>query len=201
MGFLGSLFGSDQRKDLKRAKAASDRELQSGYDEGNAYYNQAFDILDPFVSGGVKGNAMYEQAIGLGTPEERSAAQNTYFSDPVFQQITNQNNNAMLRYLNSRGEAGGGKAALAGTRVAYEGYNSWLDRLKNQGAQAGQYASQQSGIRTGQGDMRYGLGLTKAGQETNFGNAMAASRNIGLNNLLNIAGTAAKFVSPTPTGK
>lgn len=192
MGFFSDLFGGSQRKDIRNAKRKSDAELQSGYDEAQPYYEQAFDALTPFAQSGVQANTLYTQALGLGTPEERNAAQNIYFSDPGFNRMMEQSSNALLRNLNARGQSVGGKANLAAARVASENYGGWLDRINNLGQQGGQFASGQSSIRMGQGDMRYGLGATRAGQETNYGNAIAQSRTTGINNLLNIAGTAGK---------
>jgi hypothetical protein len=47
-------------------------------------------------------------------------------------------------------------------------------------------------IRLGQGDMRYGFGATMAGNNINYGGARAQASTLGVNNLLNAAGTAAK---------
>lgn len=192
MGFLQDLTGASARKDLKRAKAASDRELQSGYDEAQPFYNEAFDLFTPYAEQGAEANRLYGAAIGLGSDEERAAAQQRYFSDPAMSAVLGQQSNALLRQLNARGNTYGGKAALAGTRVGLENYENWLNRLSGQGQQGGQYAGQQAAIRSGQGDMRYSLGTTRAGQESSFGNAMAENRNVGVNNLLNIAATGAK---------
>lgn len=137
---------------------------------------------------------MYGHAIGLGTDEQRTAAQSRYFSDPAMSAILGQSSNRLLRQLNARGNTYGGKAALAGARVGLENYEGWLNRLMGQGQQGGQYAGQQAAIRSGQGDLRYGFGATKAGQEINYGNARAENRNTGINNLLNIASTAADGV-------
>lgn len=98
----------------------------------------------------------------------------------------------MLRQLNARGSTYGGRAALAGARVGAENYTNYLDRLGNLGAQGGQYAGQQSNIRLGQGDSAFNFGATKAGNSINYGSARAAASQVGVNNLLNIGGTAIK---------
>lgn len=195
MGFFGSLFGGDQRKDLKRAKKKSDAELQSGYDEAQPFYNEAFDLFKPYAESGQVANERYNQLLGLGTPEERDSAQQTYLNDPAFQGMLGLESNRLLKQLNARGQTYGGTAALAGARVGLEGYNGYLNRLQGQGSQGVQAAGAQSGIRAGQGDLRFGLGATKAGSEINFGNAMAESRNSGINNLLGLGGTIAKGVA------
>lgn len=192
MGFLGSLFGSDQRKDLKAGKKKSDAELQAGYEGGNDYYNQGFDLLSPYAQQGAQDQNTYRQAIGLGTQQEQTNAQDRFFQDPAQQRIMGDQSNALLRQQNARGGTYGGQALLAAGRLANEQYGGWLNRLQGLGGQGVQVAGQQSNIRLGQGDMRYGLGLTKAGQETNFANSMAANRNTGINNLLGIAGAGAK---------
>jgi hypothetical protein len=168
--------------------------LQAGYDEAQPYYDEAFDLFTPYAEQGQQANQLYGHAIGLGTDEEREAAQSRFFSDPAMQSILGDQSNALLRQLNARGNTYGGKAALAGARVGRENYEGWLNRLMGQGQQGGQYAGQQASIRSGQGDLRYGFGATKAGQEINYGNARAENRNTGINNLLNVAGTAAKGV-------
>jgi hypothetical protein len=200
MGFLGSLLGTDQAKDLKRAKKASDKELQSGYDEAQPFYDQAFDLFSPFAQQGQEANKLYGQAIGLGSPEEQAAAQARYTRDPIQQSILGDQSNRLLKQLNARGSTYGGTAALAGARVGRENYNGWLDRLDNQAGAGFGATSSQAGLRSGQGDMRFGLGVTKAGQETSFGNAMAENRSTGINNLLKIGETAGKIFSALPIG-
>src|SRR5690606_18835459 len=138
------LTGASARKDLRRSKAASDRELQAGYDEAQPFYNEAFDLFTPYAEQGAEANKLYGHAIGLGTDEERSAAQGRYFSDPAMSAVLGQESNRLLRQLNARGNTYGGKAALAGARVGLENYEGWLNRLSGQGQQGGQYAGQQA---------------------------------------------------------
>lgn len=195
MGFFQDFFGSSAKKDLRNAKAKSDAALDQGYQSAQGRYDEAFDMFTPYAEQGSEANRLYGHAIGLGTDEERAAAQSRYFSDPAMSAVLGQQSNALLRQLNARGNTYGGKAALAGARVGLENYGGWLNRLSDQGQQGGQYAGQQAGIRMGQGDLDYGYGATKAGNEINFGNAMAQSRSTGVNNLLNLAGTAAKAYS------
>jgi hypothetical protein len=44
-----------------------------------------------------------------------------------------------------------------------------------------------AGLRANRGDMAIGRGTTLAGNSVNFGNAMAANRNTGINNLMGVA--------------
>lgn len=193
MGFLGDLFGSSGRKDLQRANASASKSLKEGYDQAQGYYNQAYDIFTPLAQDASSDLGTYRQAIGLGTPEQQSTAQSRYFSDPAQQAIMGQQSNALLRQLNARGNGtGGGILAMAGARLGNEQYQGWLNRLQGLGGDAGQYATQQASIRSGQGDSAWGYGATRAGQAVNFGSAMAQQRNTGINNLLGIASLGVK---------
>jgi hypothetical protein len=99
----------------------------------------------------------------------------------------------LLRKYTSPGSGtGGGRLALAGARVGVENYGGWLNRLQGVGQQGAQTATQQSNIRLGQGDLAWGYGATRAGQETSYGNARAQAQSLGVNNLLNLGGTIAK---------
>jgi hypothetical protein len=42
-------------------------------------------------------------------------------------------------------------------------------------------------LRANRGDMAIGRGTTLAGNSVNFGNAMAANRNTGINNIMGVA--------------
>lgn len=185
-------MGGSARKDLRRSKAASDAALKEGYTGANANLNQAYDLYTPYAESGQQGSSLYNQAIGIGTPEQRTAAQGIYLNDPMQQAQLGQSSNALLRNLNARG-AGPGVQALGASRVSAENYGNWLNRLQGVGQQGLAATGAQAGVRGSQAELNYGYGATRAGQETSFGNAMGASRNILTNNLLNAAGTAAKF--------
>ena len=57
-----------------------------------------------------------------------------------------------------------------------------------------------AGLQQGMGDMESGYGQQMAGNAINYGNAMAASRNIGINNLMGAGGLALKAFAPSPSG-
>lgn len=195
MGFFGSLFGSDQAKDLKRAKKASDAALKEGFDSAMTRYDQGYDELEGYASSGQLANTRYNQLLGLGTAEERAAGQRIYQDDPIFASILSNQSNALLRQQNARGATYGGQSVAMAGRLGLENYNDYLNRLQGQGQTGLQATGQQSNIRLGQGDAAWNYGATRANSAVNFGNAMAANRNTGLNNLLNIGGTAAKLIA------
>lgn len=200
MGWFGSFFGSDQRKDIRNANAKATAALDQGYQQSNQYYDDAYDLFSPYAEQGSKANDFYYNALGLNGDEARSQAQGVITSDPMFQGQMGQESNALLKQLNARGQSGGGLAQIAGQRVLQQNYFNHLDRYRDAGTQGFQATGAQAGLKTGQGDNAYGYGATKAGQAVNYGNAMASSRNIGINNLTGLiaAGTGAynAFMKP-----
>lgn len=194
MSFFGSLFGSDQRKDLKNAKKASDKALNEGFNTATMRYDQGYSELEPYSQGGTDAYNRYNQLLGLGTDEQRASGQQTYLDDPIFGSMLNQQSNALLRQQNARGGTYGGQAVMAAGRLGLENYNNYLDRLKGQGDQGFQATAGQSNIRLGQGDAAWNYGATKAGSAINYGNAQAQNRSTGINNLLGIAGAGAKLI-------
>ena len=195
MGFFGSLFGGDQKKELAKSKKKSDAALQEGFDTANQRYDQAFEMFTPFAQQGIEANDRYNALLGLSTPEARAAAQETYFSDPAFSAILDQESNRLLKQQNARGQTYSGNTRVLGGRLGLENYNNYLNRLQGQGQQGLQVAGNQSAIRAGQGDLAFGYGATKAGSEINYGNARAQASQSGINNLLNLGGTIAKGVA------
>lgn len=198
MGFLQDLTGATARKQLKRSKAASDAALQAGYDEAQPFYEEAFDLYEPYATSGQEANTRYNQLLGLGTEEERAAAQDTYLSDPIFSSVLDQQSNALLRQRNARGGTYTGATTMAAGRLGLENYGNYLNRLQGQGQQGFQATGARSNVRLGQGDLRYGFGATKAGQEINYGNARAAASQAGVNNLLSLGGLAIKGAGLIP---
>lgn len=196
MGLLGSFFGSDQRKDLRHAKGQADAALQQGYDGAYGDYTAAGDMYQPYAQSGQQANQFYSDALGLNGDDARSTAVNTMTSNPLFQGQLGQESNAMARMLNAQGAGGGGKAQLAAQRVFQQNAGNWLDRYRDQGSQGLQATNAMAGMRAQRGDLSYGYGATKAGNEINMGNAMAASRNIGINNIMGLGGLALNAVTP-----
>ncbi len=189
---MQDLTGATARKQLKGAKKASDAALKEGFDTAITRYDQGYSELEPYATSGTAANTRYNQLLGLGTAEERAAGQQTYLDDPIFSSVLNQQSNALLRQQNARGATYGGQTVQMGGRLGMEAYQGYLDRLRGQGDQGFQATGARSNIRLGQGDAAWNYGATKAGSAINYGNARAAASNTLTNNLLNIAGTAAK---------
>jgi len=196
MSFFSSFTGSDQRNDISNANKTANAALDSGYNASQGYYNQAADAYNPYVKTGTDANTFYGNALGLNGDAARTAAQGTITSDPLFSGKFALDSNNVLKSMNARGLNGSGAAALAGQRVLTEDYGNVLDRYANLRQQGLQATGAQAGVRTAQGDNAYGFGATKANNAIEYGNALAGTRNIGVNNVLGALGTAARFVNP-----
>lgn len=187
MGLIGSFFGKDQRKDLAGAKAQSDEHLAKGYGNQRADYTTAEGYYQPYANVGQQGiedqNAYRNILMNNGDAVDKFAAH------PLFNGELAANQMATQRAGNAAGW-GAGKEALAGQRVFAQTAGSWLDRYKdnaltglNTGLQA---TNQMAGLRAQRGDNAMGYAATRAGNEINYGNALAANRGVGVNNLLKV---------------
>ena len=205
MGFFGSFFGNDQRKDIQNANAQSNADLATGRTAAIGNYRAGQQRFDPYAQQGQKANALYGNATGANGVDAYKGAMADYAgADPFRDQNADLANNALMRQYNARGQGNSGTASLAVARAQTErgaqDWNSYLGRLQGQAGQGLQATQAQAGFDQGMGDIESGYGQQKAGNAINYGNAMAGSRNIGLQNMLGVAGTAAKFFAPTPGG-
>lgn len=193
MGF--DFFGNRARSDINRANKQATASLDRGYGEQSQRYDQAAGMFDPFVAQGRAAGDFYNNALGLGGADAQNQAITTLTGNPLFQGQLGQESNALMRNLNARGMGAGGTAAMAGQRVFQQTADNWLDRYRDQGRQGFEATNQQANVRMGQGDNAMGFAGTRANQGIQYGNALAQSRNTGLNNLMNIAGTAISGVN------
>lgn len=183
MGIIGSFFGRDQKKDLARAKAESDAALNQGYAQGDQRYQEAEGMYSPYAEQGREANTFYNDVL-----MNRGDAVGRFSSNPLFSGELASNFMATQRAGNAAGW-GAGKEALAGQRVFGQTAGSWLDRFRDAGQTGLTATNAMAGLRANRGDMAIGKGQTQAGNAINFGNAMAANRNTGINNLMGLAGT------------
>lgn len=195
MSFFDSFTGKAQRRDHERSNARAEAFLAEGMAKHDAKSEDAikqWDILDPYVQQGGQANTMYANALGVNGQAAAQGANSAYFDSPIWQQINDRSQNALMRYHNARGGVGSGAALAAGSDTAYKNYGNWLSQLQGLGQQGGQYATTQagarSGIRQGQADTAFNYGATRAGNAINYGNALAQTRGIGVNNLMGLVG-------------
>lgn len=200
MGFFSNLTGGKSRSDLRAAQGQANQYLDQGYGQSQGYFDQAAGLYDPYVQSGTKAQDFYNNLLGLNGADARAQSQGVITSDPLFQGGLAQDSNAMLRNLNARGQSGGGLANIAAQRVLQQNYGNWMDRYAQAGGQGLQATNALAGVRTAQGDNAYGYGATKAANAIGMGNAMAQTRNVGINNLMGAVGmglnAASKFYKP-----
>ena len=195
MGFFSNLSGGQQRSDIRRSTAQANSMIDQGFNESQGYYDQAAGLYDPYTQQGGKAATMYADLLGINGGDARSEAQGVLTSDPLFQGGLAQDSNALLKQLNARGQSGGGLANIAAQRVLQQNYGSWLDRYNQAGQQGFQATNALAGVRAAQGDNAYGAAATKAGLALGKGNALASTRNTGINNLMGAIGTGLKAYS------
>ncbi len=195
MGFLSGLFGDGGAGEIKKGKRKADAALREGYEGAKTQLTGAADLFTPYVEEGRAASERYNALLGLGSDEDRTAGYESYASDPGFQGMLGIESNRLLKQLNARGQTYGGTSALAGARVGAENYGNYLNRLQDR-ANAGFTATTgRSGALTNLGNLDFGYGATRAGQEINTANALAQAEQSGINNLFNAVGTAAKVGS------
>lgn len=195
MGFFSNLTGGKSRSDIRQSTAQANSLIDQGYADSQGYYDTAAGLYDQYTQQGGKAAGMYADLLGINGADARSAAQGVLTSDPLFQGGLAQDSNALLRQLNARGQSGGGLANIAGQRVLQQNYGNWLDRYNQAGQQGFQATNALAGVRMTQGDNAYGAATTKAGLQIGQGNALAATRNTGINNLMGALGTGLKAYS------
>jgi hypothetical protein len=188
--FLGNFTGGQSRGDLTRAKGLSDAALKEGYDTGRSDYEGAIGRFDPYATGGGAAYKRYLDSLGVNGAEAQGAVEQGYLADPIQNQLMDRITKANTRAYTARGMSNSGAATQSLTNQLLANWKGYQDQLSGAGGTGFQAATGQAGIQRGEGDMAYGYGATRAGNEINYGNALAASRNTGINNLFKLGGLA-----------
>lgn len=208
MSFFGNFFGTTQANDIKKGTEAANGYLKQGYEDAAGirkdYYNQAMGFLQPRIKSGQDAENMYRTAIGLNGQDQQRQYYNDFQFDPGLQAQLNAGIKAIDRSAASRGMLRSGQnlnaIADTGRQWANRAYNDRLNQygqMFNRGDQASNLAvGATSDLGNSLSDMRSGLGQQYASNVINQQNALASTRNIGLQNVLNTLGTFAKF-APT----
>lgn len=200
MSFFSNFFGGKSRRDIWQGQATANAALDQGRDTAQGYFDRGYDqskeYIDPYIESGQRGQEFYDDLIGLNGPEARAAAQEILESDRGFQGQLGESQNAMLRNMNARGLSGSGAGALAGARVARQGYTQQLgvygDRAARGFQAAGAGANLASQYANNSAGLQYGTAQQKAANAISSSNAISGTRNTGVNNMLNIAGLGLK---------
>lgn len=197
-------FGKGARKDLEAANQQASASLEQGkagaIQVGDKYYGEGQNLLMPFAQSGRDADAAIRNALGLNGADAQRGYYNNFQTDPGFQNEVN----AGVRTLDSSATARGGLYSGAQMKALQRfgqdkmsgAYSNRLNALMGYGQQGQQAATQQAGMAQQYGsdrmNLEYGYGQQRAGNQLNLGNALAQNRNVGMNNLLGIAGVAAK---------
>lgn len=215
MGFFDSFFGKSQQRDLSAARDRATGLVNTGYDRAEQAstqgYNDARGYIDPYIQSGRRASTSYENALGLNGRGGYDEAMGQFgmFAQPEQEATRNALSDVMRRYNAGRGGGGpSGGLNLAVARTAADRYaqtrNSWLDRINAQGQQGWQASQAGAGLASDYGNQmaNYAIGRagTLAGNEINYGNALAASRSTGLNNLFKIGEIGGKIAAAAATG-
>ncbi len=205
MSLVGAFMGTDQADALTAGKQQSDAALKTGFNAGQAGYDQAAHQFDQYNQTGGAANQMYANATGVnGQAAYNGVANNFMTGDPFRQSNEDFANKQLLKTFNARGGAYGGNAMLAAARGSLErgstDWNNWLNRLQGQAGQGFSAAGSTAGLLAGKGNQAMNYGETQANNDNSFANAMAASKSIPINNLTGLFSTAVKGSTPTASG-
>ncbi len=196
MSLVGAFMGTDQKNDVTNAKVKADAALKTGFDASQAGYTSASDRFNPWAATEGKANEMYANATGVnGQPAYQGAVAN-FAGDPFRQQNEDFANTQMQKMFNARGGAYGGNIMLAGERASQErgstDWNNWLNRLQGQANPTAVGA--QAGYDVGKGTNAMDYGQTQAGNEINFGNALATHENDAFKNSIDAVNAAGNVI-------
>lgn len=197
MGFFSDIVdgftGKAQRKDLEAANAKATGALTTGRDNALGDYGSAQRMFDPYAQQGQKANALYADSVGANGLGAQQQAFSQYAGSDPFRAANQQY--AAQADRNMYGARGWtGNSSLAAARASQErgatDWNNHLMRLGGLGQQGYQATASQAGLQQGMGDLKYGYGQQMAGNAINYGNAMAGTRNIGMQNIMGLGGLA-----------
>lgn len=195
--FKDTIGGGAAQRDIQAAKGRADSALDTGYNTGRGDYERAGHRFDDYAATGGNAMRMYADATGVNGRGAYQGAVDNFAGDPFRQGNEDFAQRQLGRSFAPRGMRYSGNAMLAAARGSMErgstDWNNWLNRIQGQGEQGFRATGAQAGVDTGMGDMAMGYGQTKAGNEINYGNAMASNRGTLMNNLMGLAGVGGKI--------
>jgi hypothetical protein len=218
MGFLDSFTGKSQRRDLEAGYGASQNMLREGRTAAQGALSSgltaARSTIQPYMQSGQRGQTAYENTLGMnGAQARQQQFQTGYLDDPALKYREQQGqgllNNLLAKY-NAGGFAPNSGMAMSGAgRLMADRFDQdwggYQDRLRMLGQQGQGLAQFGAGLEYGGGkdlaDLEMGYANTSAGNRINYANALAASRSIPIQNMLQIYGTAANAMASAMGGK
>src|SRR6516165_9965114 len=195
--FISGMFGGGYEKEAAQKDILAANQyantslpaLAAAYQTGQTNLGQAVGAYDPLKQLGAQYSQAaptYLGALGIGTPQQVSAAGSAFHNDPGYQFALQQANQAIERGAAGRSmDISGNLAdAISKNTVGYanQDYQNWINNLKGVG-QMGLTGTQQgaAGAATGYTNLA-NLAQTYGNDQTNvYGNVEGAT--IGANNL------------------
>lgn len=199
---FGNFTGSKSRQDLQAGKTKADADLKTGYDTGRADIDTGIGRFNDYAAGGQTGFDSYLASLGLKGPGAAKTVADQYNSNPEYNAIMDRTTRANTRQFTGMGMGNSGAATQSLTNRLLDQWGAYQDRLKGVGDTGMTATGQQAGLDKSKGDMSYGYGATQAGNDINYSNAIAKSRDTGINNLFSVIGTGVKgYAAATGTGR
>ena len=104
-----SLLGAEQkRKAASQASSAQQQSYQMGIDEQRRQFDELRKLLQPYTEAGLPALKQQQALLGLEGPEAQQAAISAIESQPGFQSMIQQGENAMLQNASATGGLRGG---------------------------------------------------------------------------------------------
>jgi hypothetical protein len=104
-----SLLGAEQkRKSVSQASSAQQQSYQMGIDEQRRQFDELRRLLEPYTQAGLPALKQQQALLGLEGPEAQQAAISAIESQPGFQSMIQQGENAMLQNASATGGLRGG---------------------------------------------------------------------------------------------
>jgi hypothetical protein len=211
MGFFDNFFGSTQADDITNASDMANRRYQQGLsqftDTTKDYLGQSLDYLKPYAEAGGNTLKLLGDALGINGAQGGQSFWSNLSNDPGFQSAQQGGIDALDKSAAARGllRSGGQNRDLFSF-----GQRSLMDFGNNRIAQLGGLLTPTMGAAGGSADLtskagsdiagaQFGTSQLFANNATNTGNALAQSRNIGINNILGVGNMLAGFFKPAPT--
>lgn len=211
------------RRDLQSGISTARGDINDGTDAAigaeNTFLDRVSGIYDPYIEDGNAAGELYQDAIGVNGATAQQGFYDDFQEDPFFQYNQDQALEALER-RNNAGGVGGGRAVLAGQRVAQEmgseALNDRLNRLaglydmavQSSDRMAGYTASAGArigGYEAGRGTQLAGVaqrgGEAKASLSQGYGSSRAGQHNTHASNVASVQGSNSGSLADLAFGK
>lgn len=201
MGFFSSFTGGDQRRRAKSAHNREDAILRGAASRSDTAYDSAIGRLSAYDDNGAGAQdyETYRDLLGVNGADARGEAQGLIFDDPAYQRIAENNTNRLFRRFNANGASFSGAALQGANRLGTEQYENRLNRYRDLGQQGRSFgagiAERLGGLDVGKATQRNAFEVGRAQSFNNLQGSLNQIGTQGVNNLLQLGGTALKAAS------